>query len=99
MSGVLLLTYALIAGIFAYLAIQLDEEHGEFKLLNLGISYITLIVTTLFAGQYVKVEYPDSDLAAMVQGMGGNYSYLLMFILGYFVVYVLYKVLKDMVEL
>lgn len=95
----ILLSYTVIAAIFAYLAINLDEEHGEFKLLNLGISYITMIVTTFFAGSYATQEYGDTNFAEMVSGMGGNYSYLLMFILGYFVLYILYNVFKDMVEL
>lgn len=99
MAGTILLTYALISGIFAYLAIQLDQEHAKFKLLNLGISYLTLIYTTLLAIPLIGEEYPDTGVEEAVTTLGTYYQYLLMFIFGYFVFYVLYKILKDTVEL
>jgi len=99
MSAGILTAFTFIAAIFAYLAINLDEEHGEFKLLNLGISYLTMILTALFATEWVKQEYPDTALAEMISSTSQGYVYILMFILGYFVLYILYKIMDDMVKL
>jgi len=99
MAGTILLSYVVIAAIFAYIAITLDEEHGHFKLLNLGISYITLAYTTLLAIPLVQQEYPDTPVEDAVATLGTYYQYLILFILAYFVLYVLYKIFNDMIEL
>lgn len=98
-GGGLILGYIGIAAIFAYLSINLDPDHGTFKLLNLFAAYLTTIVTGFVAIQYTAVEYPDTGLHELVSSIGSYYTYILIFILGYFVVYIIYQVMKDMVKL
>jgi len=100
MNSGIILGYVGIAAIFAYLAINLDsQEHASFKMLNLIAAYLTTILTSLVTIQYVETEYPDTALLETVSGIGGYYVYILMFIFAYFVLYIIYQLADEMVNL
>ncbi len=99
MTEALILGYIGIAAIFAYLAINLDETHGGFKLLNLFAAYLTTALTGLISIQYAKTQYPGTGLLETVSSIGGYYMYFLVFIAGYFILYIIYEVGQDLVKL
>ena len=99
-GGGLILGYVGIAAVFAYLAINLDpQEHASFKMLNLIAAYLTAILSSLVAINYAEVEYPGTGLVETVSSIGGYYVYILMFILAYFILYIIYQLADDMVNL
>jgi len=99
MTGAIILGFVGIAAIFAYLAINLDQEHSGFKLLNLFAAYLTAILGSYVTIFYTEVEYPDTSLYTVVESIGSYYTYILVFILAYFIIYVIYQVMQDMVKL
>jgi len=98
-TGAIPLTILGIAGLLAYLAINLDQEHWGLKYLNLGISYLTIGLTAYVTMSYAEEEMPGTAVAGMASAYGTYFTYILFFVFGYMVFHVIYLVFKDMVKL
>lgn len=83
--------FAILTFVMAYLAINTPDEHGP---LQIG-HYVLVHVMALFTG-YVAYAQADTgeNVADLLGGFTGSYSYLVYLIGGYFFIFILVKGLQ-----
>jgi len=82
------LAYAVAAFVFAYLAINLSDEHGPLKILNILLTYFTIFITGFLS---VSVLPSDSSARGVVTTFNNGYSWLFYIVVAYFMIYILYE--------
>jgi len=83
--------FALLTGVFAYLAINTPKRHGA---LQIG-HYVLVHVMSLFTGYVAFAEASSSEsLSNLLAGFTSSYSYLVWLVGAYFGIFMITKAIK-----
>ena len=83
----IVLSYSIVAGIFAYLAINLSEEHGPIRILNLIMTYLTVFVIGFLSTSVLG----GGNSQDVVTVFNNGYSWIFYMVVAYFMLYFLYQ--------
>jgi len=96
MASTIVLSTIVAAGLFAYLAIQMDDQHAGLKIFNLGLFYFTTFIGILLGSQYLQTEHSETSFAGIAAAYSENFMWIMIFVFAYLVIYFLYTIMKEM---
>ena len=83
----IVLSYGLVAFVFAYLAVNLSEEHGPIRILYLLMSNLTILIIGFLSASVLG----SGDSKGVVAVFNNGYSWIFYLVVAYFMIYFLYQ--------